>query len=85
MLTIPPYKNCRNGSEIRSTCRFWGLLMIRTKSYAKDSKSFLDKSLQEPPDSGVRLEHTLTTRQEIGSNRVRIESNIKFIDTIGQE
>jgi hypothetical protein len=44
------------------------LLTIRTKSYAKDSKSFLDKSLQEPPDSGVRLERTLTGRQPEAEN-----------------
>ena len=46
----------------------WGLLTIRTKSYAKDSKSFLDKSLQEPPDSGVRLERTPTGRQISAKN-----------------
>jgi hypothetical protein len=58
-----------------------GLLTIRTKSYAKDSKSFLDKSLQEPPDSGVRLERTLIWRQEIRCGHVRIESPFALLDT----
>ena len=31
------------------------------------------------------MSYTLPARQEVGRIHVRIESNIKFIDTIGQE